>query len=264
LNPDNDDYDIVWTTSGGNIVSGANSLNPEVDLPGIYTLTASNNTTKGTCEMSSQVQVSGIPPTDPSCTLGTPPPTSTDSEITALISEYPWLNDIIDLNTCQGTRIRIFSLLGWKYFYIDDGGLGKLYFQDGTLFCTDADPEFCIRSYNFEELLQDVMCETGSLTENPYPEIFRYTNNLDNISKLIISPNPTSGIVNISFNKASNQIISLKIYDVMGKEVINYDGNTNFSNQIQLNLNHLANGIYYIQASTDQDSYLEKIIKSRH
>lgn len=35
-------FEISWTTTNGNIVSGANTLTPTVDLPGTYTLTISN------------------------------------------------------------------------------------------------------------------------------------------------------------------------------------------------------------------------------
>lgn len=50
-----------WTTSGGNIVSGADGLNPIVDAPGIYILTVSQNT----CTAVDSVEVSSdesVPP----------------------------------------------------------------------------------------------------------------------------------------------------------------------------------------------------------
>lgn len=37
------EFTYQWSTDGGNIVSGENSLTPEVDLPGIYTLVITNN-----------------------------------------------------------------------------------------------------------------------------------------------------------------------------------------------------------------------------
>lgn len=44
-----------WTTANGNIVSGANTLNPEVNQPGAYTLTVRN--TNNNCAASFNVQV---------------------------------------------------------------------------------------------------------------------------------------------------------------------------------------------------------------
>ncbi|MCW3161165.1 choice-of-anchor L domain-containing protein [Chryseobacterium oryctis] len=56
-----------WTTTGGNIVSGANTLNPVVNAAGTYTLTISNTYQPGnvTCTTSGTVTVTGdsAPPT---------------------------------------------------------------------------------------------------------------------------------------------------------------------------------------------------------
>ncbi|KUJ52430.1 choice-of-anchor L domain-containing protein [Chryseobacterium sp. JAH] len=50
---------ILWTTTGGNIVSGANTLNPVVNAAGTYTLTITNITQPGnlTCSFTSTVTV---------------------------------------------------------------------------------------------------------------------------------------------------------------------------------------------------------------
>lgn len=50
---------ILWTTTGGNIVSGANTLNPVVNAGGVYTLTVTNVTQPGnlTCTFTSSVTV---------------------------------------------------------------------------------------------------------------------------------------------------------------------------------------------------------------
>jgi len=50
---------ILWTTAGGNIVSGANTLNPVVNAAGTYTLTVTNITQPGnlTCTFTSTVTV---------------------------------------------------------------------------------------------------------------------------------------------------------------------------------------------------------------
>ena len=53
-----------WMTTNGNIVSGANTLNPLVDQPGIYVLTVSIATSFGPCEAMATVEVvADIPPT---------------------------------------------------------------------------------------------------------------------------------------------------------------------------------------------------------
>lgn len=58
---------FAWTTTNGNIVSGANTLNPVVNTAGIYTLTISNTYQPGnlTCTATANVTVTGdsAPPT---------------------------------------------------------------------------------------------------------------------------------------------------------------------------------------------------------
>ncbi len=57
------DVTYLWTTADGNIVSGANTLEPVVDAPGLYELTVSIPTSFGPCESSAFVEVlDEIPP----------------------------------------------------------------------------------------------------------------------------------------------------------------------------------------------------------
>jgi gliding motility-associated-like protein len=48
-------FDLIWTTGNGNIISGAQSINPAVDTPGAYTLTITN--ALNGCKSSGTVQV---------------------------------------------------------------------------------------------------------------------------------------------------------------------------------------------------------------
>ena len=57
------EFSYNWTTSGGNIVSGGNGLNPVVDAPGSYTLTIENDTNGCTADLSINVGEDVTPPT---------------------------------------------------------------------------------------------------------------------------------------------------------------------------------------------------------
>jgi uncharacterized protein (DUF2141 family) len=61
-------FTYQWTTTNGNIVSGANSLTPTVNEPGTYTLTVSNN--NNGCVASSATNVTETPPV--TAVMGTP------------------------------------------------------------------------------------------------------------------------------------------------------------------------------------------------
>ncbi len=70
---------ISWTTQNGNIVSGANTLNPTINAPGIYTLVVTN--TQNFCSATDQVLVTQN--TVPPVALAAAPPTLTCTSPTA-------------------------------------------------------------------------------------------------------------------------------------------------------------------------------------
>ncbi len=71
-------------------------------------------------------------------------------------------------------------------------------------------------------------------------------------------PNPASNMVTISFNEVSNNI-SVILYDQLGRVVLNNDFE-NISNEIQLSLDKLNNGIYYVQIISNTIKSTKKLI----
>ncbi len=71
-------------------------------------------------------------------------------------------------------------------------------------------------------------------------------------------PNPASNMVTISFNEVSNNI-SVILYDQLGRVVLNNDFE-NISNKIQLSLDKLNNGIYYVQIISNTIKSTKKLI----
>ncbi len=64
------------------------------------------------------------------------------------------------------------------------------------------------------------------------------------IGGISISPNPTSGMLNLVIDKATVEGMSYRLVDLQGKTLIN--GKINEA-QLELNLTNLANGIYIFQ-----------------
>lgn len=84
----------------------------------------------------------------------------------------------------------------------------------------------------------------------------------DNPSKAFfsVSPNPTSGLIQLWFDTPINNPITLSVYDFMGKMVFNK--NENLETTTQLDLQNLEPGIYFIKATTEnQETATIKIIK---
>ena len=80
-------------------------------------------------------------------------------------------------------------------------------------------------------------------------------NNLVNVS---LFPNPTSNILNIRVD--NQQIESVKIYNLLGKEVIQLSAKNETLNKIDIS--HFTNGIYILQIKTDSNSYTKKVVKN--
>ena len=61
--------------------------------------------------------------------------------------------------------------------------------------------------------------------------------------KIIATPNPSKGLVNINFENWDDIELSLSVYDALGKLILNTRLNTR---NTQLNLSDLSSGIYII------------------
>lgn len=74
-------------------------------------------------------------------------------------------------------------------------------------------------------------------------------------SDLIIYPNPSTGIINISYNEP---IVSFQVFDLHGR-ILRFDSTTSK----QINLGELSEGLYTILVQTQNQSLTTKIIIKR-
>jgi len=86
----------------------------------------------------------------------------------ALFENYRWMNNYIDLENCsEGTTVTEYEYPGsnFKFLHITgSGGLGKLYSQDGTLYCTDSPQYSCIAAYSLTKVMDSWTCSNSSAT----------------------------------------------------------------------------------------------------
>lgn len=64
-------------------------------------------------------------------------------------------------------------------------------------------------------------------------------------------PNPADSMVQISLENTSEQINNIAIYDVMGKQIRNF--NNNPSSEVAVDVSELSNGIYFVEITTDSN-----------
>ncbi len=77
-------------------------------------------------------------------------------------------------------------------------------------------------------------------------------------------PNPTSGIVNITFSLSENDEISISIYNVNGQlvQTIDQGKKTTGSYSYQVDITKQNNGIYFMTLKINNKKYSQRIIKS--
>jgi len=80
-----------------------------------------------------------------------------------------------------------------------------------------------------------------------------------------ISPNPTKGEIRLRINSPDTRYMTVKLYDVLGREVnMMYNGNAHIGiNEIVLKGSNLANGIYLVKLQTDEKTEIRKIVFQR-
>ncbi len=80
------------------------------------------------------------------------------------------------------------------------------------------------------------------------------------LNKMAIYPNPSKGIFNLSLNNLP--IDAIELYDLAGKS-INVISNLKInSNESQLDLTSVANGVYFVKITANDQTTIKKIIKN--
>ena len=84
----------------------------------------------------------------------------------------------------------------------------------------------------------------------------------DGISALSVQPNPASNFVKVSFNTPENMTVQLAIVDLTGKLIVNreYALNQPGSQEVDLNLDGIRSGLYFIKITSGNQIQTKKLI----
>lgn len=64
---------------------------------------------------------------------------------------------------------------------------------------------------------------------------------------ILLYPNPSSDLLNISFNSDSQSIVRIEIFDVLGKKVFEENFNAQIGNNVHtIFVSRFKNGLYYV------------------
>jgi hypothetical protein len=94
-----------------------------------------------------------------------------------------------------------------------------------------------------------------------YETPFSFVQNKENFPDLLIFPNPTEGLLNVSFTTDRSQSVKIEILSMNGEMIYSKDyGNINGSFDKQIDLSSVAKGIYILRLISDNGTTNEKIV----
>lgn len=106
---------------------------------------------------------------------------------------------------------------------------------------------------------------TGDFTSNPQYQLLSSTSSIVEpvISGLVAAPNPTNGMVRLSWESPAVSDFAYRLMDFNGRTVLSGKGQTTSSaNNISLDLSQFASGMYFLQVSSSNSRETIKIIKT--
>ena len=104
------------------------------------------------------------------------------------------------------------------------------------------------------------IAETGLDGEKSYTKILRVT--CDGKNSLAVFPNPVKDILTVNVTTERTERIELMLYDAMGK-LVKRERSSVFAgiNQLQMDVQSLANGTYTLKAIWGENTQHVKVIK---
>lgn len=76
-----------------------------------------------------------------------------------MFSVYPWLNTLVDTSNCfEDNYVETYTQGIYTYLFVQSNGEGKLYFQDGTFYCSSTPTFDCLAAYYLEIPSRDWKC----------------------------------------------------------------------------------------------------------
>lgn|GEM_PF-7109896 len=152
---------------------------------------------------------------------------------TAILNEFPWLNNLINFNNCAGISINFYNFGAYQFLEIIGDGNNKLYFQDGTLYCEDYGEFSCADAYCFNiEATSWDCCETDSNDDESNFEDCQAISDYPWIADIIDIENCENGFIKVY---DFNEYAFISISDGNNSELYLNDGRLWCADGLELN-----------------------------
>lgn len=89
---------------------------------------------------------------------------------------------------------------------------------------------------------------------------------IENISSeilLSVSPNPTSGVINVDVSNMNVKNSAIKVYSIIGKELEHLDVNEVSQDLYQIDLSREVDGFYFVRVQTPKEVFTWRVALSR-
>lgn len=115
----------------------------------------------------------------------------------------------------------------------------------------------------FKGIMDDVRIYTGVLLDFEIEDLFNKvttTRDIKNSNNLSFYPNPASDYLNVHFLSEAGRAAGISLFNLVGQEVTTKAVTTvSGANDITLNLDGLASGIYFVRLELDDEVTVEKV-----
>jgi len=78
-----------------------------------------------------------------------------------LFEQYAFLNRIINPSECTNSLVTVYDLNGNIFLFVEIADAKRLYFGDGTLYCTDSNTLSCLETYGLVNVIDTWRCPTN-------------------------------------------------------------------------------------------------------
>lgn len=187
------------------------------------------------------------------------------------------ITDYIDLNTFDINTLQIVDASHSCRTVISNGNKLQFVFDNIQLPFTEPDKHgFVAFSINLLSNLQigdslkndaDIYFDfnlpittnlaVSEINNNSTPTAIKTNNSI--VGNLNVYPNPNKGQFNINLDAKGSFLLNINIYDANGKSVYNNHYYHNNQSIIPININNLANGIYVVKASYQDNIWSQQI-----
>ena len=115
---------------------------------------------------------------------------------------------------------------------------------------------------SFGQAISGVIYNIDVEVRNTYsPDITHIPEESGEIQDLQVYPNPSNGNFTISFNSLSEGATALRIFSMTGNEVHKEEFYQSGEQLIRdFSMEEVSKGIYFIEVTSDQNSFIKKII----